>query len=135
MTVVDVNTGKYTGSENRRNTFLRVNLEAVAETARQLRLRDIGGIVVIDALRMGEAGDQREVIGALETELAKDRQKTAVAGFTRLGLLEMTRKTKKAGMRGQARGPSGAAEGPDDENGAGAAYGGEWAYGSELTDI
>jgi len=97
MTVVDVNTGKFNGSDSPRETFLRVNTEAVVETARQLRLRNIGGVVVVDALRMGSQADQAAVIGALEAELRKDRYKTVVAGFTRLGLLEMTRKKAKAG--------------------------------------
>ena len=96
MTVVDVNTGKYIGGGNPRETFLRVNTEAAVETARQMRLRDIGGIVVIDALRMNDPADQRAVVGALEAELEKDRQKTVVAGFTRLGLIEMTRKKIRA---------------------------------------
>jgi ribonuclease G len=99
MTVVDVNTGKYNGGENQRETFMRANREAVAETARQMRLRDIGGIVVVDALKMDNAYDQREIVGALEAELAKDRQQTAVAGFTKLGLIEMTRKKAGTGLR------------------------------------
>jgi ribonuclease G len=99
MAVIDVNTGKYTGGGSPRETFLRVNIEAVTETARQLRLRDIGGIVVVDALRMNNLADQRTVIDALETELEKDRQKTVVAGFTRLGLLEMTRKKPGPGLQ------------------------------------
>lgn len=100
MTVVDVNTGKYNGGGNPRETFLRVNTEAVVETARQLRLRDIGGIVVVDALRMSNSVDQRAVLAALQDELDKDRQKTTIAGFTRLGLLEITRKKEKNGLQG-----------------------------------
>lgn len=99
MTVVDVNTGKYSGGGNQRESFLRVNVEAVTETARQIRLRDVGGIVVVDALRMNNAADQRAVLDALEAELEKDRQKTVVAGFTRLGLLEMTRRKARAGIQ------------------------------------
>ncbi|MCL2058395.1 MAG: Rne/Rng family ribonuclease [Oscillospiraceae bacterium] len=95
MTVIDVNTGKYNGTD-RRETFLRVNVEAVLESARQLRLRDIGGIIVIDLLKMDSQADQRAVADALNSELKKDRQKTAAVGFTRLGLLEMTRKKARA---------------------------------------
>jgi ribonuclease G len=98
MTVVDVNTGKYGGADSQRETFLRVNREAVVETARQLRLRDIGGIIVIDALRMNALADQREVVDALNTELKNDRQKTVITGFTKLGLLELTRKKTRAGF-------------------------------------
>jgi len=95
LTVVDVNTGKYTGGDSQHETFLHVNKEAVVEAARQAKLRDIGGIIIIDALRMPNLADQREVAATLEAELAKDRQKSSVEGYTRLGLLEMTR--KKAG--------------------------------------
>ena len=98
LTVVDVNTGKYNSAGDPRETILRVNSEAVVETARQLKLRDIGGIIVIDALRMNVTADQRAVIAVLESELAKDRQKTFIAGFTRIGLIEMTRKKAKAGI-------------------------------------
>jgi len=102
MTVVDVNTGKYTGGDSQHETFLHVNTEAVVETARQIRLRDIGGIIIIDTLRMPNHADQREVAAALETELRKDRQKTSVEGFTRLGLLELTRKKAGAGVQAAA---------------------------------
>jgi ribonuclease G len=100
MTVVDVNTGKYSGGSDPNETILRVNREAVVEAARQLRFRDIGGIVVIDVIRMSRPEDQRAVVAALEAELQNDRQKTVVAGLTRLGLLELTR--KKAGAPNSA---------------------------------
>lgn len=98
MTVVDVNTGKFSGGGSQREIFLRVNIEAVVETARQMRFRDIGGIIVVDALKMGDPADQRKVADALGGELKNDRQKTVVAGFTKLGLLEMTRKKTKSGF-------------------------------------
>ena len=97
MTVVDVNTGKYNGA-NQRETFMRANTEALIETARQLKLRDIGGIIVVDVLKMANAADQRALLDVLGSELEKDRQKTAIAGFTRLGLLEMTRKKTGPGL-------------------------------------
>jgi ribonuclease G len=99
MTVIDVNTGKFNGAVNQGETFLRVNKEAVVESARQMRLRNIGGIVVIDALRMDDQAGRRAVIDSLESELLKDRQKTTVAGYTRLGLIELTRKKSKAGIQ------------------------------------
>ena len=130
MTVIDVNTGKYNGA-NQRETFLRVNTEAVIETARQLRLRDVGGIVVIDALRMNNQADQRAIIDALGTELAKDRQKTAVMGFTKLGLLEMTRKRAKAGIGSQpAMASAGSAGGMGMAVGAGTTMGAGKAAGA-----
>jgi len=89
---VDVNTGKYTGSKDLQDTVFRTNLEAAKEIARQLRLRDIGGIIIIDFIDMEKEHHQREVLDVLEKELAKDRTKTAMLGLTRLGLVEMTRK-------------------------------------------
>ena len=111
MTVIDVNTGKYSGA-NQRETFMRVNTEAVIEAARQLRLRDVGGIVIIDTLRMSNQADQRTILDAFNAELAKDRQKTAVMGFSKLGLLEMTRKRTRVGLyptaKSEAAAPSAA---------------------------
>ncbi|MGM0437160.1 MAG: Rne/Rng family ribonuclease [Bacillota bacterium] len=89
---VDVNTGKYTGSKDLQDTVFKTNLEAAKEIARQLRLRDIGGIIIIDFIDMEKEHHQREVLDILEKELAKDRTKTAMLGLTRLGLVEMTRK-------------------------------------------
>jgi len=91
LTAVDVNTSKFGGAASQEETALRVNLEAVVEAARQLRFRDIGGIVVIDLLRMHEDSSYRRVLDAMEEELENDRRKTTVAGITNLGLLEMTR--------------------------------------------
>ncbi|GAB7386545.1 Rne/Rng family ribonuclease [Bacillaceae bacterium] len=92
LTVIDVNTGKYTGKANLEETALKTNLEAAKEIARQLRLRDIGGIIVIDFIDMVRESNREKVLRCLEAELAKDRTKTHVLGLTRLGLLEMTRK-------------------------------------------
>jgi Ribonuclease G/E len=100
MTVIDVNSGKYNGRHNPGSTILRVNTEAVVESAKQLRLRDIGGVIVIDAIRMSSPEHGRAVIEALEGELRKDPRKSVVAGFTRLGLLEMTRKKMGSGISG-----------------------------------
>ncbi len=92
LTVIDVNTGKFVGDNNLQETILEVNIEAAKEIARQLRLRDISGIIVIDFIDMEVEGNKQKVVSALEDALAKDRTKTNVLGITGLGLVEMTRK-------------------------------------------
>lgn len=92
LTAVDVNTGKYTGSKNLENTVFKVNKEATIEIAKQLRLRDIGGIIIIDYIDMHEDKNKSEIIELITQELKKDRTKSQVLGFTKLNLLEMTRK-------------------------------------------
>jgi len=92
LTVIDVNTGKYTGSTNLEETVLTTNIEAAAEIARQLRLRDIGGIIVVDFIDMERDENRAVIIEALEAALARDRTKTHIVGWTKLGLLELTRK-------------------------------------------
>ncbi len=92
LTTIDVNTGKFIGSTSLSDTILRTNLEAVAEIGRQLRLRDIGGILVIDFIDMTSAKDRQKVVSALEKELRKDRTRTKISHISPLGLIEMTRK-------------------------------------------
>lgn len=92
LTAIDVNTGKFVGRKSLRDTILRTNLEAAEEVVRQLRLRDIGGIIVIDFIDMEDASDRQRVFSALEEALEKDRTKTRVIEISRLGLVEMTRK-------------------------------------------
>ncbi|OIQ08589.1 ribonuclease G [Moorella thermoacetica] len=92
LTAIDVNTGKYVGRHNLAETVLTTNLEAAVEVARQLRLRNIGGIIVVDFIDMDDPLHREQVIKVLEGELTKDKTKTQILGFTRLGLLEMTRK-------------------------------------------
>jgi len=92
LTVIDVNTGKFTGRNNLEDTVVKTNMEAAAEIAKQLRLRDIGGIIIIDFIDMRENEHQKMVIDTLIQSLKKDRTKTTVVGMTGLGLLEMTRK-------------------------------------------
>ena len=92
MTVIDVNTGKYVGGVDLEDTVLNTNLEAAGEIARQIRLRDIGGIIVIDFIDMEVAENRLQVLEALKAALKRDRTKTNVVGFTGLGLVEMTRK-------------------------------------------
>ncbi|NLP18593.1 MAG: Rne/Rng family ribonuclease [Firmicutes bacterium] len=92
LTAIDVNTGKYVGTTNLADTVLRTNLEAAREIARQLRLRNVGGIIIIDFIDMDTEEAQTTVLTALEKELAKDKVKARVLGLTQLGLVEMTRK-------------------------------------------
>ncbi len=92
LTVIDVNTGKFVGSRNLEDTVLKTNLEAAQEIAHQIRLRDIGGIIIIDFIDMGKEENKKKVLEVLESSLKKDRTKTNVLGFTGLGLVEMTRK-------------------------------------------
>lgn len=95
LTVIDVNTGKYVGGKKMKNTILKTNLQAAEEIARQLRLRDIGGIIVIDFIDMDNKEDQEKVIKKLEESLKKDKTKSNIVQTTELGLVEMTRKRSK----------------------------------------
>lgn len=90
--VIDVNTGKYIGKTSLADTILRTNLEACREICRQLRLRDMAGIIIIDFIDMDSAADQRRVVEALSDELKKDRTRTHLVGMTELGLVQLTRK-------------------------------------------
>jgi len=92
LTVIDVNTGKYVGTRDLDDTVLRTNIEAAKEIARQLRVRNVGGIVIIDFIDMNEEGNKQKVLNALEEELAKDKVHSKVMGITSLGLVEVTRK-------------------------------------------
>ena len=93
LTAIDVNTGKFTGTNNNlQSTILKVNEEATIEIAKQLRLRDIGGIIIIDYIYMENNKDKEKIIKLMNQELKKDRTKTQVEGFTKLDLMELTRK-------------------------------------------
>ena len=92
LTVIDVNTGKFVGSKNLEDTVLKTNLEAAREIAHQVRLRDIGGIIIIDFIDMEKEEHRQMVLDVLKQAFKKDRTKTNVIGFTSLGLVEMTRK-------------------------------------------
>ena len=94
LTAIDINSGKFTGKKNssKENTIYKVNQEATVEIAKQLRLRNISGIIVIDYIDMEEEQDRKNIMNLLEKELKKDRSKTQIMGFTKLDLLEMTRK-------------------------------------------
>jgi ribonuclease G len=92
LTAIDVNTGKYIGEDDLQETILNANLEAAKKIAQQLRLRDIGGIIIIDFIDMEEKKNEDLVVETLREALKNDRTKTNVIGFTGLGLVEMTRK-------------------------------------------
>ncbi|NUL82916.1 MAG: Rne/Rng family ribonuclease [Armatimonadetes bacterium] len=92
ITAIDVNTGKYTGKTSLAETILKTNLEAVDEACRQLRLRDMGGIIVLDFIDMNRHADRRQVMAALQKALKNDRAKYRIGKISSLGLVEMTRK-------------------------------------------
>jgi ribonuclease E len=98
LTVIDVNTGKFVGSSTLEETVLQNNLEAAEEIGRQLRLRDIGGIIVIDFIDMETIDNQQAVLRRLKETLAKDKTRTQVFEVSHLGLVEMTRKNVSAGL-------------------------------------
>ena len=98
LTVIDVNTGRFVGSSSLEETVLQNNLEAAEEIGRQLRLRDIGGIIVIDFIDMEVEGNQQKVLRKLRETLAKDKTRTQVFDVSHLGLVEMTRKNVSAGL-------------------------------------
>jgi ribonuclease G len=98
LTAIDVNTGKYVGKTTLEQTIFKTNLEAVVEVVRQLRLRDIGGIIVIDFIDMQDIENREEVFRVLNEALAMDRTKTRVIEISRLGLVEMTRKNVSQGL-------------------------------------
>ncbi|MBO5479317.1 MAG: Rne/Rng family ribonuclease [Clostridia bacterium] len=92
LTAIDVNSGKYIGTKSLEQTVYTVNKEASIEIAKQLRLRDIGGIIIIDYIDMKEKEHKEKIIEVLQENLKNDRSKTQIVGFTELNLLEMTRK-------------------------------------------
>jgi ribonuclease E len=98
LTVIDVNTGRFVGHSNLEDTVLQNNLEAAEEIARQLRLRDIGGIIVIDFIDMEIARNQELVLTKFREQLAKDKMRTQVFDVSSLGLVEMTRKNVSEGL-------------------------------------
>mgnify|MGYP001389795493 FL=1 len=98
LTVIDVNTGKNVGKSNLEETVFRNNLEAAEEIAKQLRLRDIGGIIVIDFIDMEIKKNRDEVVSSFEKALARDKTRTQVSGISELGLVEMTRRRTGEGL-------------------------------------
>jgi ribonuclease G len=98
LTTIDVNTGGYVGARNFDDTIFKTNLESALAIARQLRLRNLGGIIIIDFIDMTREDHQQAVLQELRKQLAKDRTKITVSGFTQLGLVEMTRKRTRESL-------------------------------------
>jgi ribonuclease G len=98
LTTVDVNTGGYVGARNFDDTIFKTNLEATQAIARQLRLRNLGGIIILDFIDMVREDHRTTVLAELRKQLAKDRTKVTVSGFTQLGLVEMTRKRTRESL-------------------------------------
>lgn len=98
MTTIDVNTGGFVGTHDLEATIFKTNLEAAQAIARQLRLRNLGGIIIIDFIDMQESAHRDQVLTALETALAKDPAKSVIGGFSQLGLIEMTRKRTRESL-------------------------------------
>jgi ribonuclease G len=92
LVAIDVNTGKYVGKKNLEETVFRTNMEAIREIVRQVRLRDLGGIIVLDFIDMEDPDNRARVFEALENEIRKDRSKTKILQISEFGLIEMTRK-------------------------------------------
>ena len=105
LTVIDVNTGRYVGRHNLEETILKTNLEAVKEIAYQLRLRNIGGLIVIDFIDMERESNRERVFQALKDSLRRDKGKTKVLPMSELGLIEMTRKRNKENIDRYLREP------------------------------
>ena len=98
LTAIDVNTGSYVGKRNLQETILKTNLEAVKEIAYQLRLRNIGGLIVIDFIDMEKKADRERVFMTLKDALSKDKAKTHILRMSELGLIEMTRKRTRENL-------------------------------------
>jgi ribonuclease G len=92
LVAIDVNTGKYVGRKNLEETVFRTNVEAAKEIVRQIRLRDLGGIIVLDFIDMEDAANRQALFETLESEIRKDRSKTKILQISEFGLIEMTRK-------------------------------------------
>ncbi len=99
LAVIDVNTGKFTGSVNLEDTVFQTNMMAAVEIARQIRLRNLGGIIIVDFIDMVSDEERAQVIAKLTSELQQDKTKINILGFTSLGLLEITRKKVKQSLR------------------------------------
>jgi ribonuclease G len=98
MTTIDINTGAFVGHRNLEETIFNTNIEATLSIARQLRLRNLGGMILIDFIDMMEQDHKRRVLHSLEGAMSKDRAKSNIHGFTALGLIEMTRKRTRESL-------------------------------------
>lgn len=101
LTAIDVNTGKFIGSKNLEDTVVKTNLEAVEEISKQIRLRNIGGIIIIDFIDMKDNKDISLVLNKLQEALSSDRNKANIIGITKLGLVELTRKKVRNSLSSQ----------------------------------
>ena len=111
MTTIDVNTGSYVGAKNFDDTIYKTNLEAAQSIAKQLRLRNLGGIIIIDFIDMHNVEHQNAVLDELRKKLQKDRVKTSVSEFSTLGLIELTRKRTRESLAHQLCEPCPVCEG------------------------
>jgi len=109
--VVDVNTGRYVGKKNQEETVLKTNLEAVKTIVEQLRLRNIGGLIVIDFIDMEDKASQRQVFETLGDAVKKDKARSKLLRISELGLIEMTRKRTRESLTQLLCGPCPACEG------------------------
>jgi len=100
LVAIDVNTGKYVGKGNQDDTIFKTNLEALKEIAYQIRLRNLGGIIIIDFIDMARKSDRETILDAIKDALDKDRTKTHVLGMSELGLVQMTRKRVRENLSG-----------------------------------
>jgi len=98
MTTIDVNTGAFVGHRNPEDTVFRTNLEAAVAIARQVRLRNLGGIIIVDFIDMSDSGHREQLLAAFQAALAGDRAQNQIAGISTLGLLEMTRKRTRESL-------------------------------------
>src|SRR5947209_18420455 len=98
MTTIDVNTGGFVGGRNFADTIFKTNLEAAHAIARQLRLRNLGGIIILDLIDMDNNEHRNAVLAELKKTLSRDRTKVSVSGFSALGLVEMTRKRTRESL-------------------------------------
>jgi ribonuclease G len=99
LTAIDVNTGRFVGRRNVEDTILKTNLEAVKEIVYQLRLRNIGGIIILDFIDMQKTANRQKVFGALKEALKTDRARTTITKISELGLVEMTRSRSREDLR------------------------------------
>ena len=98
LTAIDVNTGRFVGKRSQDDTILKTNLEAVEEVVKQLRLRNIGGIIIVDFIDMAREGDRKKVSDALATALKRDKARTSALKISELGLVQMTRKRTRESL-------------------------------------
>jgi ribonuclease G len=105
LTAIDVNTGRFVGKRNQEETILRTNMDAVHEVVRQLRLRNLGGIIIIDFIDMEKEANRKKVYDALREALKKDKARTNILKISELGLVEMTRQRTRESLENQLLSP------------------------------